>query len=129
MTNYQINQILLDWLNVMPQAPPILNENVSESAAIKQAAIFLVTHFIPADAEQVDYCYTEQKTGIFQVTVVGERNKGRKSVQQMADNIADHFKFHNHDGVIITKAVAATAITTETQYQIPVSIYYFNKDK
>ena len=128
MTNYQINQILLDWLQVMPQAPPILNENAPEPVAIKTAVIFLVTHFIPADAEQVDYCYTEQKTGIFQVTVVGERGQGRKSVQQMADNIADHFKFHNHDGVVITKAVAATAITTDMQYQIPVSIYYTNKD-
>ena len=122
MTNYQIHRALIDWLKSMPNAPPILEENVESTQP--SVDIFLTTHFIPVDAEQVDYCGSEQKTGFLQVSVVGKRNKGSKAMQQMADKVADHFKYRNLNGVVITRAVAATAMQSETQYTIPISIYY-----
>ena len=122
MTNYQIHRALIDWLKSMPNAPPILEENVKSTQP--SVDIFLTTYFMPTDAEQVDYCGSEQKTGFLQVNVVGKRDKGSKAAQQMADKIVEHFKYRNLSGLAITKAVAATAIHSDTQYQIPVSIYY-----
>ena len=126
MTNYQIHRALIDWLKSMTNAPPILEENVKSTQP--SVDIFLTTHFMPVDAEQVDYCGSEQKTGFLQVSVVGKRDKGSKAAQQMADKIAEHFKHRNLNGLVITKIVAATASHSDTQYQIPVSIYYTNKD-
>ena len=122
MTNYQIHRALIDWLKSMPNVPPILEENVKSTQP--SVDIFLTTHFMPVDAEQVDYCGSEQKTGFLQVSVVGKRDKGNMAAQQMADKVADHFKYRNLNGVVITRAVAATAMQSETQYTIPISIYY-----
>lgn len=126
MTNYQIHRALIDWLKSMPNVPPILEENVKSTQP--SVDIFLTTHFMPVDAEQVDYCGSEQKTGFLQVSVIGKRDKGSKDVQQMADKIAEHFKYRNLNGLVITKAVAVTAIHSDTQYQIPVSIYYYSTE-
>ena len=126
MTNYQIHRALIDWLKSMPNVPPILEENVKSTQP--SVDIFLTTHFMPTDAEQVDYCGSEQKTGFLQVSVVGKRDKGSKAAQQMADKVAEHFKYRILSGLVITKATAATAIHSDTQYQIPVSIYYYSTE-
>ena len=126
MTNYQIHRALIDWLKSMTNAPPILEENVKSTQP--SVDIFLTTHFMPVDAEQVDYCGSEQKTGFLQVSVVGKRDKGSKAAQQMADKVAEHFKYRILSGLVITKATAATAIHSDTQYQIPVSIYYYSTE-
>ena len=124
MTNYEINQVLVDWLKAMPQAPPIQEENKPESAAVATAKIYLVEYFMPTNNEQSDFCGSEEKTGLYQVTVVSEREIGRKKAQQMADSIVDRFKYSNIDGLVITRAVAAASLTTDLHYQIPISIYY-----
>ena len=124
MTNYEINQVLVDWLKAMPQAPPIQEENKPESAAVAGAKLYLVEYFMPTNNEQSDFCGGEEKTGLYQVTVVSERKIGRKKAQQMADNIVDRFKYSNIDGLVITRAVAAASLTTDLHYQIPISIYY-----
>ena len=124
MTNYEINQVLVDWLKAMPQAPPIQEENKPESAAVATAKTYLVEYFMPTNNEQSDFCGSEEKTGLYQVTVVSEREIGRKKAQQMADSIVDRFKYLNIDGLVITRAVAAASLTTDLHYQIPISIYY-----
>ena len=124
MTNYEINQVLVDWLKAMPQAPPIQEENKPESQAVATAKIYLVEYFMPTNNEQSDFCGSEEKTGLYQVTVVSEREIGRKKAQQMADSIVDRFKYSNIEGLVITRAVAAASLTTDLHYQIPISIYY-----
>ena len=124
MTNYEINQVLVDWLKAMPQAPPIQEENKPESASVATAKTYLVEYFIPTNNEQSDFCGSEEKTGLYQVTVVSEREIGRKKAQQMADSIVDRFKYTNIEGLVITRAVAAASLTTDLHYQIPISIYY-----
>ena len=108
----------------MPQAPPIQEENKPESQAVAGAKFYLVEYFIPTNNEQSDFCGSEEKTGLYQVTVVSEREIGRKKAQQMADSIVDRFKYSNIDGLVITRAVAAASLTTDLHYQIPISIYY-----
>lgn len=124
MTNYEINQVLVDWLKAMPQAPPIQEENKPESQAVATAKIYLVEYFMPTNNEQSDFCGSEEKTGLYQVTVVSEREIGRKKAQQMADSIVDRFKYTDIEGLVITRAVAAASLTTDLHYQIPISIYY-----
>ena len=124
MTNYEINQVLVDWLKAMPQAPPIQEENKPESAAVATAKIYLVEYFMPTNNEQSDFCGSEEKTGLYQVTVVSEREIGRKKAQQMADSVVDRFKYSDIDCLVITRAVAAASLTTDLHYQIPNSIYY-----
>ena len=124
MTNYEINQVLVDWLKAMPQAPPIQEENKPESASVATAKTYLVEYFIPTNNKQSDFCGSEEKTGLYQVTVVSEREIGRKKAQQMADSIVDRFKYTNIEGLVITRAVAAASLTTDLHYQIPISIYY-----
>ena len=124
MTNYEINQVLVDWLKAMPQAPPIQEENKPESAAVATAKTYLVEYFMPTNNEQSDFCGNEEKTGLYQVTVVSEREIGRKKAQQMADSIVDRFKYSDLSGLVITRAVAAASLTTDLHYQIPISIYY-----
>ena len=124
MTNYEINQVLVDWLKAMPQAPPIQEENKPESASVATAKTYLVEYFIPTNNKQSDFCGNEEKTGLYQVTVVSEREIGRKKAQQMADSIVDRFKYTNIEGLVITRAVAAASLTTDLHYQIPISIYY-----
>ena len=124
MTNYEINQVLVDWLKAMPQSPPIQEENKPESVAVATAKLYLVDHFMPTNNEQSDFCGNEEKTGLYQVTVVSEREIGRKKAQQMADSIVDRFKYSDLSGLVITRAVAAASLTTDLHYQIPISIYY-----
>ena len=124
MTNYEINQVLVDWLKAMPQAPPIQEENKPESQAVATAKIYLVEYFMPTNNELSDFCGSEEKTGLYQVTVVSEREIGRKKAQQMADSIVDRFKYTDIEGLVITRAVAAASLTTDLHYQIPISIYY-----
>ena len=124
MTNYEINQVLVDWLKAMPQAPPIQEENKPESQAVATAKIYLVEYFMPTNNEQSDFCGSEEKTGLYQVTVVSEREIGRKKAQQMAESIVDRFKYTDIEGLVITRAVAAASLTTDLHYQIPISIYY-----
>lgn len=124
MTNYEINQVLVDWLKAMPQAPPIQEENKPESTIVAGAKTYLVEYFIPTNNKQSDFCGNEEKTGLYQVTVVSEREIGRKKAQQMADSIVDRFKYTNIEGLVITRAVAAASLTTDLHYQIPISIYY-----
>ena len=124
MTNYEINQILVNWLKNMPQAPPIQEENKPESPALSSAKLYLVEYFMPTNNEQSDFCGNEEKTGLYQVTVVSEREIGRKKAQQMADSIVDRFKYSDLSGLVVTRAVAAASLTTDLHYQIPISIYY-----
>ena len=124
MTNYEINQILVSWLKTMPQAPPIQEENKPESQAVAGSKTYLVEYFMPTNNEQSDFCGNEEKTGLYQVTVVSEREIGRKKAQQMADSIVDRFKYSDLSGLVITRAVAAASLTTDLHYQIPISIYY-----
>ena len=124
MTNYEINQILVNWLKTMPQAQPIQEENKPESQAVAGAKLYLVDHFMPTNNEQSDFCGNEEKTGLYQVTVVSEREIGRKKAQQMADSIIDRFKYSDLSGLVVTRAVAAASLTTDLHYQIPISIYY-----
>ena len=135
MTNYQIHRALIDWLKSMTNAPPILEENVKSTQP--SVDIFLTTHFMPVDAEQVDYCGSEQKTGFIQVSVVGKRDKGSKAAQQMADKIAEHFKSFKGNSIAITKRKIESAISnnadvsasaTSVHYMIPVSIYYYSTE-
>ena len=124
MKNYEINQILVNWLKTMPQAPPIQEENKPESQAVASSKIYLVEYFMPTNNEQSDFCGNEEKTGLYQVTVVSEREIGRKKAQQMADSIVDRFKYSDLSGLVVTRAVAAASLTTDLHYQIPISIYY-----
>lgn len=124
MTNYEINQILVNLLKNMPQAPPIQEENKPESQAVTGAKLYLVEYFMPTNNEQSDFCGNEEKTGLYQVTVVSEREIGRKKAQQIADSIVDRFKYSDLSGLVITRAVAAASLTTDLHYQIPISIYY-----
>ena len=124
MTNYEINQTLVTWLKSMPQAPPIQEENKPESQAVAGAKLYLVEYFMPTNNEQSDFCGSEEKTGLYQVTVVSEREIGRKKAQQIADSIVDRFKYSDLSGLVITRAVAAASLTTDLHYQIPISIYY-----
>ena len=124
MTNYEINQILVNWLKTMPQAPPIQEENKPESQAVAGAKLYLVEYFMPTNNEQSDFCGNEEKAGLYQVTVVSEREIGRKKAQQMADSIVDRFKYSDLSGLVVTRAVAAASLTTDLHYQIPISIYY-----
>lgn len=91
MTNYEINQILGNCLKTMPQAPPIQEENKPESQAVAGGAkLYLVEYFMPTNNEQSDFCGNEEKTGLYRVTVVSEREIGRrKKAQQMADSIVN----------------------------------------
>lgn len=129
MTNYEINRLLINHLKSMPQVPPILEENMKSTDAHLKASIFLAVYLISADMKEADYCGTEQKTGVFQVSVIGKRDKGGKDVQQMADAVCSHFKAFSNELLKITKRVPEAAITDETQYHIPVSLYYFNKEQ
>ena len=124
MTNYEINQTLVTWLKSMPQAPPIQEENKPESPTVAGAKLYIVEYFMPTNNEQSDFCGSEEKTGLYQVTVVSEREIGRKKAQQMADSIVDRFKYSDLSGLVITRAVAAASLTTDLHYQIPISIYY-----
>ena len=124
MTNYEIHQKLVDWLKAMSQAPPIQEENKPESPAVATAKTYLVEYFMPTNNEQSDFCGSEEKTGVYQVTVVSERETGRKKAQQLSDSIVDRFKYTSIDGLVITRAVAASSLTTDLHYQIPISIYY-----
>ena len=124
MKNYEIHQKLIDWLKAMPQAPPIQEENKPESQAVASSKIYLVEYFMPTNNEQSDFCGNEEKTGLYQVTVVSEREIGRKKAQQLADVVVDGFKYTDISGIVITRAVAAASLTTDLHYQIPISIYY-----
>ena len=124
MKNYEIHQKLIDWLKAMPQAPPIQEENKPESQAVASSKTYLVEYFMPTNNEQSDFCGNEEKTGLYQVTVVSEREIGRKKAQQLADVVVDGFKYTDISGIVITRAVAAASLTTDLNYQIPISIYY-----
>ena len=124
MTNYEINRLLINHLKSMPQAPPILEENMKSTDAHLKASIFLAAYFMPADTQEIDYCRSEQKTGFLQVSVIGKRDKGSKEAQQLADRVCEHFKTLKHSALKINKRVAATAISNETHFHIPISIYY-----
>lgn len=128
MTDYEINRLLVDWLKQMPSAPPIIEQNMKEPLNLDKAAIFTAVYFMPVDNQEVDYCGSERKTGIFQITVFGKRDKGSKDAQQMSDAVIEHYKSLRHPSLQITKRVAAMAITTETHFQIPISIYYTNME-
>lgn len=73
----------------------------------------------------------QQYIGILQLTVVTPLNKGPANATQIAGEVAEHFNtgLIMRSGavkVIVTKAPeVATAITTDSSYDVPVSVEYF----
>ena len=72
----------------------------------------------------------QQYIGILQITVVTPLNKGPSNATQIAGEVAEHFNtgliMRSGDvKVIVTKAPEiATAITTDSSYDVPLSVEY-----
>lgn len=73
----------------------------------------------------------QQYIGILQLTVVTPLNKGPANATQIASEVAEHFNTglimrSGNVKVTVTKAPeVATAITTDSSYDVPVSVEYF----
>lgn len=123
MNSKDINILLATHLSVMPNVFKIAYEN----APPVTDDYFLTVADMPIDVELLDFCNSEDKTGIFQVDVYGLRDNGYSIVTEQADAIANHFKYKTlGNELIITRAVIESAIITDAHYRKPISIYYRN---
>ena len=122
MNKYEINQALINHLLTLPDLPVLIYENAIPSAADE----FITINDLSIDDDYHDFCGANDKTGILQLDVYCQREQGSKRAMQLADNIANHFKRMDLNGVIITKAVVESSLKDERYYRKPISIYYRN---
>ena len=122
MNNYNIIQVLISHLLALSGLPTIIYENAPPS----NSDSFLTVTDLTIDDTYIDFCGTSDKTGILQIDVYVKRDIGSKTALDLADQISNHFKFVDLDGVMITQSVIETAITTDRHYRRPISIYYRN---
>lgn len=121
MTHYQISQALLNHLRGMASLPPILYEN---APSLKGASKFIMVSDISAATQLDSFCYNETKSGLYQVSLLMERDTGTFDTMTIIDNIINHFKYRTIDGISITSAYQNPSITTDKHYQKSVTINY-----
>ncbi len=126
---YDISSALDTRLSTMVGVPPIAQENKPYNPT--KGSLYIRATNIPGDTVQASLGDNgEDRTiGIYQIDVFAEAGKGRKAAEQMADNIASHFKrgtdmSYNSRIVTVTTVQRRQGINNEGWYQIPVEIVY-----
>lgn len=121
MGNHEINQALLSHLRTMTGLPALIEENMKPS---EPSDMYIQANLLPVSSTRIDSCGSIQKTGMIQFGVVGGRDKGTRQAMQLSDRIAQHFRNFQNLDLTILDCVAERAVTTDTQYMIPVTINY-----
>jgi len=106
----------------MPNLPPVAWPNFQFDPP--ESGVYIVVMNMPADGTLYSFNYQQNTPGVYRINVYGSANKGPAEVENVADQIASHFRSNNSmgDSLFIEEINFSPAISDEADYMLPISI-------
>ncbi len=125
----EVSAALDSHLAVLPNLPPVAWPNVQFEPP--QSGVYIAVMNMPADGIMYGMDRQQNTPGVYRINIYGDINKGPAEVENMAGDIAQHFRDNSTPtaGLFIEEINFSPSITEGDTHMLPMSInwrYFHN---